>query len=803
MMSAPGARAAGQGSIELSSGWRAAVADETLRRSYPSDAFDDSVWPRIKVPGHWRTQQGFEDTDGPVLYRKHFEKQPLPGTRSWLVIDGVMYTSDVWLDGVYLGDTEGWFFPHCFEITDLLVNRSEHLLAMEVASTPPSDRAHKHNLTGIFEHWDAIDQSWNPGGIWCTPLVQSSGPVRIKHFRALCRAADTDSATIALRAVLDAAEATSITFETSLIPLEHRHRSPSAHGDLIPQRQRQQHRRYEHELANRELTGPGAAGAETSEHAPPGEAPVQRITHSLAAGENRVEWTYTEPRPRLWWPWSLGDQPLYELCCRVRLGDGSVSDERTRRLGLRSITAHNFVFEVNGQRIFLKGSNHAPTRLALADATAEEVTRDLDLARGANLDFLRVHAHIARPELYDEADRTGMLVWQDMPLQWGYARSVRKQARRQAREAVDLLAHHPSIFTWCAHNEPLAIDVTPDALADPASRAKLTRRAAALMMLPTWNKTILDRSIKRVLEKCDGSRPVVAHSGVLPHPPQLEGTDTHTYFGWYHGAFRQFPNFLAAWPRTARFVSEFGAQAAPLDAPWLDTLHWPDLDWNGALHKHALQKTFFDRYVPPARFETYAAWAEATQRYQADLIKCHVESLRKIAYEPCGGFAQFCLADCQPAVTWSVLDQARQPKLAYATLRDSCAPLIIVADWMPETLLTGQMVALDVHVVNGERTRLDDLVADIVLHCEQPGTTGRSQAPGSEPPTATSSAAPGRQGEGSRWRFAGGAPADTVTRVGTVSFVTPDHPARLILDLELSGDGRLARNRYETQVRPS
>ena len=43
----------------------------------------------------------------------------------------------------------------------------------------------------------------------------------------------------------------------------------------------------------------------------------------------------------------------------------------------------------------------------------------------ANLDLVRVHAHVARPELYDAADELGLLVWQDLPLQWGYARGVR------------------------------------------------------------------------------------------------------------------------------------------------------------------------------------------------------------------------------------------------------------------------------------------------------------------------------------------------------------------------------------------
>ena len=49
-----------------------------------------------------------------------------------------------------------------------------------------------------------------------------------------------------------------------------------------------------------------------------------------------------------------------------------------------------------------------------------------------------------------------MLLLQDFPLQWGYARQIRREAVRQAREAVNALGHHPSIVQWCAHDEPVA-----------------------------------------------------------------------------------------------------------------------------------------------------------------------------------------------------------------------------------------------------------------------------------------------------------------------------------------------------------
>ena len=145
---------------------------------------------------------------------------------------------------------------------------------------------------------------------------------------------------------------------------------------------------------------------------------------------------------------------------------------------------------------------------------------------------------------------------------------------------------------------------------------------------------MLDRSIKRALEHADGTRPVIAHSGVLPHPPQLDGTDTHVYFGWYHGEERDFPRFLRTMPRLARFVSEFGAQSVPNDADFCEPERWPDLDWERLGHTHTLQKPLFDRYVPPAEHATFDEWRDATQRYQAEVVRHHIEALRRTQVPP-------------------------------------------------------------------------------------------------------------------------------------------------------------------------
>ncbi|HEY7071563.1 MAG TPA: hypothetical protein VH479_15655, partial [Acidimicrobiales bacterium] len=371
-----------EGPVELGEGWRAAAADDTLRRAYTEAGFDDGAWEDVVVPGHWRSVPAFAAADGPLLYRCGFEAAaPAVGRRAWLTFDGVFYQGDVWLDGQYLGDTEGYFLPHSFEVTDHLRDRSEHVLAAEVACSPEPDPDARRNLTGVFQASDHVDPASNPGGIWRRVWMCESGPVRIASLRVQCREASPVRAVLGLRAVLDSDRARRVRLRTEVGAVDH------------------------------------------------------EVDQPLAAGSNEVAWTVVVERPELWWPHALGDPTLHDLRIAVTTGpDGDsdsdeggseLSDERRVRVGLRSVSLRAWVFSVNGERLFLKGAAHGPTRTALAEAGAADVRADVERARAAGLDLLRVQGHVARPELYDAADESGLLLWQDMPLHGRYARGVR------------------------------------------------------------------------------------------------------------------------------------------------------------------------------------------------------------------------------------------------------------------------------------------------------------------------------------------------------------------------------------------
>lgn len=695
--------------------WRVTPADDDLRRDAIGLDVDDSAWAEIEVPGHWRNHPDFEHSDGPLLYRRRFEMpEPEPGRRRWITLDGVFYQADVWLDGAYLGDPEGYFFGHSFDVTALSRIGDEHVVAIEVACAPQHSQRGKRNITGIFQYWDGMDRTWNPGGLWRPVKVYDTGPVRADRFRVLCRDADESRAHLLLHADLDS------------------------------------------DTTRRVLVRTNVDGTTVLEH-------EQR----LAAGMNEVNWSLDIADPALWWPRALGDQPLTDISIEV-VADGETSDVRNRRTGLRQVAWNDWSCSVNGERLFLKGANLLPTRAAIGDATTAELRRDVELAAEAGLDVLRVHGHIAPRAVYEAADELGVLLLQDFPLQWGYARSVRSRAVSQARVAVDELGHHPSIVQWNAHNDPAAVAV---GIEGDTTRARL--RYVAAHQLPSWNKSVLDRWVKRSLERSDPTRLVVPHSGVLPHLPRLDGTDSHFYFGWYHGDVADIDVLARRMPRLVRFLSEFGAQAVPDTADFIDVSSWPDLDWGHLAVHHGLQKWVFDERVPPEDFATFDDWRRATQVYQAELVRHHVELLRRLKYRPSGGFCVFALNDPAPVVSWSLLGHDRRPKLAWRAFQRACEPVIVVADRPPAIVSPGEHLELDVHVVNDLRTPVEPAIVDVVARWA---------------------------GGSRRWRFGGGVPADECVRVGTLALDVPRTLGALSFDLTLTAEGVATTNHYSSAV---
>ncbi len=705
--------------------WRAQATDDDLRREFIESDFDDSTWLDVDVPGHWAHQPNLAGRRS-VLYRTSFT---LPGnddgadSRHWLVFDGIWQSGDVWLDGAYLGPTDGWFSPDEFEITEQVraSTTGEHVLSVEVMAQRPNIDGPTRSLNGIFDDLDIVGHQ-TVGGIWQPVRVVSTGPVRMTKSRAVCTEASETAAKIHLRSHLLSEEPRSVTITTTLRP-------------------------------------------------PAGAAPiVSSRTHDLASGATVLEWDLAIPDPELWWPWELGEQPLYRVTVSVDV-DGSISGIWDRLIGLRQLRMKNYVLWVNGQRLFAKGVDVWPTTALPADATPDLIAGDVARAKELGLNLLRVESHIARPELYEAADRAGMLIWQDLPMRGEVKRSIQGGAIEAAHRLVDTLGGHPSIAVWCAHYDPAGTSTGRDPLtALPSRRAVFS---VAKQQTPTWTKSVLDRLVGRAFNRADGSRPVVQGSGSWPSAPRFDGTDTHLRFGWHAGTGRDLEAFARRIPRMVRWVSSFGAQSIPRNDD-VKVLDWP-ADLGLLAERYGLNESGFRQYLPTSDASTIDDWIDASQAYQATLLRRQIETLRRLKYKPTGGFTFSSLADCRPAISFAIFDHLRTPKPAVGAVRAACRPVIVVADRLPAEVHPGQAVLLDVHVVSDERTPLDNLTVNAKLVW------------------------PGGEHE---WAWQGQIGADSVARIGSINWIVPDTTGPVDLLVTLRDDGaHRASNHYRSDIR--
>jgi beta-mannosidase len=213
---------------------------------------------------------------------------------------------------------------------------------------------------------------------------------------------------------------------------------------------------------------------------------AELFTNSLgfdesALGDNQLSWSKSVAFPRLWWPNGHGDQPLYTLRVRLIGQAGEEMDTFERRIGLRRIrlVMHEgawelpstgglpasrrnppITLEVNGRKIFAKGTNWVPPDIFPGNITAELYFSLLRTARNAHFNLIRCWGGgiVNKPEFYDICDQLGLMVWTEFPLAClsyetepgsNYLRVLDQESRSIIRQ----IRGHACHALWCGGNE--------------------------------------------------------------------------------------------------------------------------------------------------------------------------------------------------------------------------------------------------------------------------------------------------------------------------------------------------------------
>ncbi len=394
----------------------------------PADQYlptrDDRNWKAVSVPSNWYLQG--EDLSGTVWYRHTFKVDPqLQGKVAQLVFAGVDYTADVWLNGQYLGFHEGYFEPFSFLVSDQLKFQENNVLVVKVDSPYEEPgrvwSLHKRLIKGVFTHhdarpggaWSLKGQAQNTGGIW--------GPVSLKVSDQVAIDAVKVTPQIKLETHEGRADLSLSLTYTGAVPKD-----------------------FDLSLTLEPHNFSGAP------------SPPVRQKKTLNPGVNQFTFKLTQREAQLWWTWEHGAPNLYKLTTEIFEANQRLDCTETV-FGFRTIELEpgSQTWRLNGKRIFLRGTNYISSQW-LSEMSPSKYAQDLDLMKRANINAIRVHAHIEAETFYRLCDQAGIVVWQDFPLQWGYTDDpgFAVEAIRQAKGMVNLLYNHPSIITWSLHNEP-------------------------------------------------------------------------------------------------------------------------------------------------------------------------------------------------------------------------------------------------------------------------------------------------------------------------------------------------------------
>ena len=441
---------------------------------------------------------------------------------------------------------------------------------------------------------------------------------------------------------------------------------------------------------------------------------------------------------RRWWPWDQGEPRLYRVTVRLLTGD-DVLDEISQVIGVRSVRREAlpggapWQFVVNGRPIFLRGANWVPADVLPGRVTEADYERLLWQAHAAGINFLRVWGGGVREKraFWDLCDRLGIMAWQEFPLACAFLDHYPRDAdylaalSQEVRGTARLLRNHPSLIAWCGGNE---IDTKREVEPLSAIEAALTEEDPGRVFIPA--------------SPSDG--------------------DVHQWDVW-HG--------LAPWTNLAEkqlpFVSEFGLQSLP-NAATISQM------FSGRPPRFLRDPRWRERKAQSAKLQHYAnspleddlgLAVAATQHAQATGLQVGIEASR-LRRNECGGVVIWQLNEPWPAVTWSVIDRAGQPKSAYEMLRRSFQPLLIAARFPWRRYAPGDVFQAEIWLVNDS--------AQAYRGCRARASLDITTA----------------------WRASdlGVAPA-SATRVGAFEF-TLEQPAQA-LTLRLScGSETLASNRY-------
>ncbi len=635
----------------------------------------DSVWMDAKVPGtvhqdlidHGRLPNPFYGMNEKVVqwveqkdwaYRTTFTvtREQLAMDRAQLEFDGLDTYADVFLNGSLILSADNMFVGHKITVTNLREgeNKLYILFRSPITKTQsqwesdgfnyPADNDHATRRVSVYTRKAPYSYGWDWGirlvtcGIWRPVRLTFFNAARINDYYVRTVSASEQKAEVDNR--LEVYNVKPQTLSATLVVT----------------------RKYKNETFT-----------------------VEKAV-TLKPGLNTLSLSQTIEKPHLWMPNGWGEASLYDFTASLRM-DGKDITSETRHVGLRTVRVvmeddkdgKSFFFEVNGHPLFAKGANYIPDDALLPNVTTERYKQIFSDVKAAHMNMLRVWGGgiYEDDSFYDEADRNGILVWQDFLFActtYPHDDAFLNRVRQEARYNIRRLRGHASLAMWCGNNEIY------EGIRYWGWKKKYT--PAFFAEMEKGYDVLFHQVLPEEVKKLDPDRfymhgsPYEANWG---RPESWRIADSHNWGIWY--GQKPFESLDTEIPR---FMSEYGFQAFPEMKTIRTFAEEKDFALESEVmnaHQKAtignalIQKTMALYYKVPQKFEdlVYAGLV-----LQGQGIRHGIEAHRR--NRPyCMGSLVWQLNDSWPVVSWSGIDYYGNWKAMHYQMQRAFAPMMIHA----------------------------------------------------------------------------------------------------------------------------
>ena len=367
--------------------------------------------------------------------RKFPTPQRSQSARVELVFEGLDCLGTIFLNGKQVGETHNMFIAHRFDVTDKLCAEGvENELVVRLDSAVLAGRQHQPAaIEGAFlANWEslAIRKAPHMYGWDITPRLVSAGLWRSVRLEFLppTRWTDVYFATLQANPAQKKAQImVDWNFTTDQFDIDHwRVRLSLKHGGKT----------------------------------------IHSSTHAVINSHDRNK--FDLDKVELWWPRGYGSQPLYDLTLELLNGADKVLDTWRQQVGIRTLKLvrsdittpekpGEFVFMVNGEKIFAKGSNWVPLD-SLHSRDKQQLPGTFAMVVDLNCNMLRCWGGNVYEDhdFFELCDRFGLMVWQDFAMAcaiYPQTDAFAAEIRDEATAVVQKLRNHPSLALWAGNNE--------------------------------------------------------------------------------------------------------------------------------------------------------------------------------------------------------------------------------------------------------------------------------------------------------------------------------------------------------------